>query len=88
MNIIRHNRFKKDFRRMKKRGADLSKLTALLRILVDGQTPPAVYHDHVLISGEYKDSHDAHIEPDWLLIYDIDGDTVILERTGTHSDLF
>ena len=88
MKFEKSAQFKKDFRRMKKRGADFSKLEKVLEILLDGKALPSIYLDHMLISGEFKGSHDVHIAPDWLLIYDIQGDTVILERMGTHSDLF
>ena len=48
---------------------------------------PARYKDH-LLSGEWSHCHDCHIEPDWLLIYKVDGADLYLIRTGTHSDLF
>jgi mRNA interferase YafQ len=48
---------------------------------------PLRYEDHPLAGG-WKDCRDSHIEPDWLLIYRLDGDAVHLIRTGTHSDLF
>jgi mRNA interferase YafQ len=48
---------------------------------------PKKHRDHALI-GNWKGSRDCHIEPDWLLIYTLDSDLLILERTGSHSDLF
>ncbi|MBQ9493070.1 MAG: type II toxin-antitoxin system YafQ family toxin [Oscillibacter sp.] len=87
MKLERTVRFKKDWKRMKKRGVDLSKLNAVLQILLDGQPLPVVYRDHALLSGEYKGVHDVHIEPDWILLYEMRGETLILFRTGTHSDL-
>lgn len=87
MKIERTVQFKKDWKLVEKRGKDLSELCAALQILRDGQTLPAVYHDHTLLFGQYRGLHDAHIEPDWILLYKIQGEIVKLYRTGTHSDL-
>ena len=84
MKLERTVRFKKDWKRMKKRGADLSKLTAALQALYENQTLPG---EHTLLFGEYNGLCDAHISPDWILLYEIQGETIILHRTGTHSDL-
>ena len=56
---------------MKKRGADLSKLTAALQALYENQTLPG---EHTLLFGEYNGLCDAHISPDWILLYEIQGD--------------
>jgi mRNA interferase YafQ len=56
-------------------------------LLIDGEPLPAIYLDHSL-KGGWKGFRDAHIEPDWLLIYKITGDVVRFERTGRHTDLF
>ena len=87
MDFYKTGKFKKDYRRMKKRGADSSKLSAVLQLLYEGQPLPTIYRDHVLLSGEYKGIHDVHISPDWILLYEIQGETIILHRTGSHSDL-
>ncbi|MDP2169128.1 MAG: type II toxin-antitoxin system YafQ family toxin [Rhodocyclaceae bacterium] len=80
--------FKRDVKLSQKRGKDISKLKALLGLLIDGVPLPATYLDHRL-QGGWKGFRDAHIESDWLLIYKIAGDDVVrFERTGRHSDLF
>lgn len=80
--------FKRDHKRMMKRGASQEKLTTLLALLMNDQPLPARYRPHRL-SGEWKGFSECHIEPDWLLIYDLDDPEVLaLHRTGTHSDLF
>ena len=65
----------------------MSKLRALIRLLIEEVVLPPRYRDHPL-SGNWKHHRDCHIEPDWLLIYKIDGTDLYLVRTGTHSDLF
>ena len=73
---------------MMKRGASQEKLNTLLTLLINDQPLPARYRQHRL-SGEWKGFSECHIEPDWLLIYDLDDpDVLALHRTGTHSDLF
>lgn len=80
--------FKKDYKRMMKRGAPASKLNAVLTLLMNNEPLPARNRPH-LLSGEWKGFWECHIEPDWLLIYDLDNpDVLALYRTGTHSDLF
>lgn len=79
--------FKRDVKTAEKRGKDLDKLREIIRLLLAGQTLPRELGDHPL-KGEWKPSRDLHLEPDWVLIYRVDGDTVRFERTGTHSDLF
>ena len=81
--------FRKDFRRARKRGYDLTLLRAVLSMLVDRDPLPASMRDHGLV-GEYADCRECHIQPDWLLIYQIADDdvTLIAMRTGTHADLF
>jgi mRNA interferase YafQ len=81
------NIFQKDLDRAKKPGKDLAKLKEVMRLLVEGKQLPSIFRDHVLI-GNYKDRRECHIEPNWLLIYKKEIDTIIFERTGTHSDLF
>jgi len=65
----------------------MSKLRALILLLGQGKPVPAHYQDHPL-AGDWKHHRDSHLEPDWLLIYKIDGHDLYLVRTGTHSDLF
>ena len=82
-------KMKRDLKRMKKRGKDISKLTSVLSTLADGNTLPQSAHDHQL-SGNMADFREYHIEPDWLLVYRIEEDVLILTatETGTHADLF
>lgn len=88
MRSIRYtSQFKKDIKRIRKRSKDLDKLKAVIDVLVAGEQLPARYRDHALV-GNYRGTRDCHIEPDWLLIYEIDEDELILIRTGSHSDLF
>lgn len=79
--------FKRDVKQSQKRGKDLGKLKVLLGLLIDGKPLPATCRDHPL-KGGWLGFRDAHIEPDWLLIYKIAGDVVRFERTGRHTDLF
>ena len=83
------NRMKKDVKLMKKRGKDLSKLITVLNLLSNGTPLPPQYRDHQL-TGNLKDFRECHIEPDWLLMYQIYEDTLILSATatGSHADLF
>jgi len=82
-------RFRKDLKRVEKRGYDIGLLTAVIKKLAAGETLDAKYDDHPL-KGGYKNCRECHITPDWLLIYETADDTLILylTRTGTHSDLF
>ena len=79
--------FKKDVKLARKRGKNMEKLMEAMQRLIDGLPIGREYLDH-LLKGDWKGCRDLHIEPDWLLIYVIDGDMVRFERTGRHSDLF
>ena len=81
--------FKKDLKKAQKRGYNLDLLAEVIRILANGETLPEKNKDHAL-SGEYSGCRECHILPDWLLIYEIANEELILylTRTGTHSDLF
>ncbi len=70
-----------------KRGKNMDKLRNIMQILCDGHTLPVKLKDHPL-KGNWLGCRDLHIEPDWLLIYKIDDNSVRFERTGSHSDLF
>ena len=80
---------KKDLKRLQKRNYNLELLKAVLNTLANGESLATKHRDHVL-SGTYAGLHECHIEPDWLLVYDIQDEDLILYlmRTGTHSDLF
>ena len=84
------SRFKKEYK-LAKKGRDISLLRAVIEILAKGETLPEKYRDHPLEnSRNYKGMRECHIKPDWLLIYKIYSDRLVLEliRTGAHSDLF
>ena len=87
--VIRTTRFRKELKKMIKRGADIAKLETVVNILASGEPLPPQYHDHAL-TGDMEGTRDCHITPDWLLIYRINGNvlTLTLSRTGTHADLF
>jgi len=74
---------------MLKRGYDISLLDEVEAMLAEGKMLPEKYKDHALV-GNWKGFRECNVMPDWLLIYKIDADVLILtlQRTGTHSDLF
>lgn len=75
-------RMRKDIRRVKKRGKDISKLIAVLDLLKTGEPLSEIYHDHQL-KGDLEDLRECHIESDWLLVYSIDEGELILLATAT-----
>ncbi|MGN1406525.1 MAG: type II toxin-antitoxin system YafQ family toxin [Erysipelotrichaceae bacterium] len=83
------SQFKKDLKLAKKQNKNLFKLFEVIEILANGGVLDAKYKDHNL-TGNYKGTRECHVEPDWLLIYEIRGDilVLILYRLGTHSELF
>jgi len=83
----RSSQFKRDVKRMERRGKNLGKLRLLMDFLIEEKPFPAEYKDHAL-RGEFTGCRDSHIEPDWVLIYNLSSNHVRFERTGTHSDLF
>ena len=87
--IVYTSQMKQSLKLMKKRGKDLSKFEKVLEILSSGKCLPEKYKDHNL-SGNYCKYRECHIEPDWLLIYKIECDILVLTKvkTGSHSDLF
>ncbi len=90
MRTIRYETtFKKDFKRIVRRGYNIKLLEKVIELLANEETLPEKYKDHSLI-GDYADCRECHIAPDWLLIYKVNDDELILylTRTGTHSDLF
>ena len=87
MTIYYTTQFKKDYKRIKKQNKDLDKLRTVVEALYTGQKLNEKNRDHQL-SGKWKGHRDCHIEPDWILIYRLTSDSLYLERTGSHSDLF
>ena len=82
-------RFKKDYKLAMKRHLDIELLDDIIRALSRGETLPEKNKDHEL-SGDWAGHRECHIQPDWLLVYRIEGDILVLTlaRTGTHADLF
>ena len=72
---------------MAKRGKNMDKLKAVLSLLIEEKPLPSSYRDHPL-RGDWRGFRDLHIEPDWLLLYRVEGNELQLARTGAHSDLF
>ena len=87
--IERTSRFKKDFKLAEKQGLNIAELEHVVTLLADGKVLPEKYKDHEL-KGNYKGHRECHIEPDWLLIYKITEEVLILSlvRTGSHSKLY
>ena len=91
LKIEYQGQFKKDFKFAVKRGCNIAELQKVIALLASEQTLPEKYRDHALTnSRNYKGVRECHIEPDWLLIYKINNDCLILKliRTGSHADLF
>ena len=89
LKIMFTARMKRDVKRMKRRGKDLGKLTDVLDVLARREALPERNRDHAL-TGSLADFRECHIEPDWLLLYQIYEDVLILSATaaGSHADLF
>lgn len=87
LDIIFTNQFKKDFKLCQKRGYNIKLLHSVIQTLAIPQPLEAKHREHTL-SRNYANKKECHILPDWLLIYQLTDDTLVLYRTGTHSDLF
>lgn len=87
--IVWTTRFKKDYKLAIKRNLNIDLLDNIIRMLAKGEALPDKNQDHEL-GGDWKGYRECHIQPDWLLIYRIESDMLVLtlSRTGTHSDLF
>lgn len=88
-DIVWTSKFKKDYKTAIKRNLNIELLDDVIRILASSDTLPSKYNDHAL-SGNWKGFRECHILPDWLLIYSIEDNNLVLvlSRTGSHSDLF
>lgn len=88
-DIVLTSMFRKDLKLMKKRGYNLALLDTVVTMLANGELLDLKYKDHPLV-GNFKGCRECHITPDWLLIYEVSDNELILylTRTGTHSDLF
>ena len=85
------SRFKNDYKKIRKQGKSINKLISVLETLANGEELAPKYKNHKLINNKtYKDCNECHIEPDWLLVYKIQDNELILLlfATGSHSDLF
>ncbi len=80
-------RFDKDVKRMKKQRKNMEKLKLMARSLVGEEPIDPIHRDHQL-AGNWQGRRECHMESDWLLIYKIEGNRVIFERTGPHSELY
>lgn len=85
--LIYTKSFEKDIKTATKRGKDLGKLKKVIELLATKNPLPIKYKDYRLI-GNFVGRRECHIELNWLLIYKVNEDSIIFERTGTHSDLF
>ncbi|WP_233979689.1 type II toxin-antitoxin system YafQ family toxin [Pectobacterium versatile] len=86
--IAYSGQFQRDVKKAQRRHKNMNKLKTLMQLLLEDKRPlPQEYQDHPL-QGNYKGYRDAHVEPDWLLIYKLTDDVLRFERTGTHADLF
>jgi mRNA interferase YafQ len=85
MEVVKTSQFKKDVKLSLKRHKESAKLKEVFDLLLGNVKLPEKYRDHKLQGTNYRE---CHIEPDWLLVYRIEGDTLHLIRTGTHADLF
>lgn len=84
---IYSKRFDRDIKKIIKRRKDTEKLRKIIRMLIRQEKLDERYKNHPL-KGKYQDCYDCHIEPDWILIYRIEGDAIQFVRTGSHADLF
>ena len=89
LTIRYHNSFKKDYKKILKRHLNINDMETVMDMLANEQPLPEKYKDHAL-TGDWKGFRECHIQPDWLLIYKIQNDSLILtlSRIGSHSDLF
>ena len=85
--IVLTTQFRRDAKRMQKRGLDLSEMRAVAKQIAAGETLQPRHRDHKL-AGPFAGFRECHIRPDWLLIYRTTEADLFLVRTGTHQDLF
>lgn len=81
------SRFSKDLKQMRRRGKNLDKIEEVVEMLAQDKSLPSEKRDHKL-KGEWSETRECHVEPDWLLIYRKVDNELILVRTGSHADLF
>ena len=86
-DILRKKQFKKDYKRIARTGRNTTRLFDAVTFLQAGEPLPPHYRDHAL-TGDWKDYRECHLGGDWLLIYQLTDEVVVLVRTGTHTELF
>jgi mRNA interferase YafQ len=86
LNLKTTTRFEKDYKKALKSGREMARLKRVMTWIACEQLLPPELRDHKLI-GNYQGRRECHLAGDWLLIYKIEGGTVIFERTGSHSEL-
>lgn len=87
LNIEQTNAFKRDLKKVKSQGKKFELLDEVIEYLIKGISLPIRYKNHKL-SGNYKNYFELYTQPDWLLIYKINKNTLYLIRTGSHAELF
>ena len=89
LKVVWTTKFKRDYKRAMKRGLDINRLDQVIRTLAAGEELAISHRDHAL-GGDWRRHRECHVQPDWLLIYYVDGERLVLTltRTGTHADLF
>lgn len=87
LNAFYTTQFRKDFKQCVKRGYDMQLIRHVMESLENQETLPPKNKDHFL-TGNYTGFRECHVQPDWLLIYQVSNESIVFDRTGTHSDLF
>jgi mRNA interferase YafQ len=87
LTIRQATQFRRDIKRLRRQGVEISKLEEVIVVLVNQDTLDEHYRDHALV-GNWRGFRECHIQPDWLLIYRIEDDELQLARTGSHTELF
>lgn len=87
LSVVFTKRFKKDFKKVEKHEKKLFQLKEVIMNIADGKSLNKTLLDHQL-KGDYKDCRECHLSPDFLLVYKIEGETLILVRCGSHAELF
>jgi len=86
-SILRTTQFKRDVKHLVESGKDIEKLLFVVKELAEGRKLAPHYRNHSL-KGKLKGKHDCHIEPNWILLYAVEDDELVLYRTGSHAHLF
>lgn len=89
LDVYFSGKFRRDYKRIQKQGKDVNRLLKIVDILAAEQPLAPKYRDHAM-TGDFIGHRECHIEPDWLLVYKVEQDALLLTltRTGSHSDLF